>query len=286
MDAGGLDRMRQWERTQELRALAVGMPNVDRKGMEHYLRTRGSLAGSDAASVQVTTNRALKLHSLHGSAQLGTDFFHLRTVLDAIFVNSTTARLEGTFEYPLPPGSEAVYVAVFAATPDARPNPPRRFDWRTRVKLTDPIRAAIAPEDLAGLVGPSSWEKLLEGRGRSASRPTKPVGEGATFCAGPFPIAAGGACRVLFAYVQPFTVTDGALQYRCPMPAGDGNRRFTVRFPSSDCVTPHFSAGAQKMDGPPNQLCYTWTDPPAGGEVVFRFASALGGKFVAVPPGK
>jgi hypothetical protein len=264
------------------------MHSLDKKGMERYLRSRGQAGRTLPASVLVTDSASLKLHSLQGSAQVTA--MRVRTVLDFIFHNPQPGRLEGTFEYPLPRGASPLYVGIFAVAAGTRHNPPQRFDWRTRLRLTDARRAALAPADLARAVNAEHWEKLLEGRApdQPAAAPTqrKARPKEATFCAGPFPIAAGGYCRVLLGFEEPFAVVDGVLQYRLPLPEGGYDKQFTLRYPVMTCVNASlFPEGARRADDSQDSCTFTWSDLPAGGEIRLRFKSAFaGGRFIQPNP--
>src|SRR5262245_61549421 len=194
LDAEGLRRLREWERAQDLRTLAAGMPSADRKALERYLRAQSRAGKPSSANVYLADSRALKLHSLHGSGHMTSDCFHVRTVLDLIYLNPGTTRLEGTFECPLPARATPLHVSVFVPAEADRPGVPRRFERRIRVELTDPKRATLAAPDLARLVNADDWERLLEARFPDpAPKKVPAAGDGTTFCAGPFPIAAGGA---------------------------------------------------------------------------------------------
>jgi hypothetical protein len=283
LDREGLERLRAWERAQALRELGSGMPSVDRKGLEHYLRTRAQGETVPPISVQVADSRTLQLQSLHGCGLVHGVF--IRTFLDATFHNPRRVRLEGTFEYPLPRGAVPVYCAVYAAGP--RSAPPPRFDWSgpppSELKL-----ATLAPEALARQISRADWSLLLEARvppGKTITPGKNRLDPADTtaFSAGPFPIEPAGYCRVLFAYVEQFAVADGMLQYRLPLPEGDCPKRFTVCYPLLDCVTPSVLPDTATREQEGAVCSHVWSSLPSGGEVRLRFASAIGGRFEAAP---
>ncbi|MBN2489281.1 MAG: hypothetical protein JXQ29_00325 [Planctomycetes bacterium] len=154
-----------------------------------------------------------------------------RTVVDHIFRNPHDQRLEGTFEYPLPPNASASYYAMFltasqAATPDFFP--------RSKVDELPPgALATLAPPEVGRCVDPATWGELREAcvvsreTGRRVyeevvRRKIDPAlleyAGGNTFSGRVFPIEPKGFNRVIVAYEEHLDLAGDSVRYSFPLP--------------------------------------------------------------------
>src|SRR5205085_721785 len=86
-----------------------------------------------------------------------------RTLVDHIFRNPHDRQLEGTFEYPLPPGASPSYFAMFLG--QTRDTLPARFSRPTNVApLPVGALASMPPSEIVKHVDTADWGVLREAR--------------------------------------------------------------------------------------------------------------------------
>src|SRR5262249_33232529 len=114
------------------------------------------------ARVYVGDGNALELVSLHVSVVV--EGPRARTLVDHVFRNPHGRQLEGTFEYPLPPGASPSYYAMFLGASRDAP-PPRRFKEQPAQPGKKPLPPeAMPPAQLARQVDVADWGRLQEAR--------------------------------------------------------------------------------------------------------------------------
>jgi len=157
-----------------------------------------------------------------------------RTVVDHIFENPHTIQLEGTFEYPLPPGASVCYFAMFLGA--GQQANPEFFSSGKAAEIPPEVLAAMAPGDVSRHVDRRKWGELREARvvhretGRRVyeeitRRRIDPAlleyAGGNTFRGRVFPIQPHGLNRVIIAYEEHLDMVGDSVRYRFPLPACD-----------------------------------------------------------------
>lgn len=233
------------DRLRALRALAVGMPVVDRKGVEDYLRHRASwLPGGPVVwhrdarrpgDVRVRDADGQSLRLLGVYLQVVVEGPRARTLVDHVFTNQNTRPVSGTFEYTLPDGASPSYFTLFpghqAAPPPAERRPHRPLPLPPVV---------LDPEPFVDRIDPCCWGTPRRASvvrvHREASPATEPnVRRGATEdpsgngFQGPIgQVPPGAFIRVVLAYEEVLPIRNGRVQYRYLLPAS-GNPEGSIK---------------------------------------------------------
>lgn len=276
----------------------------ERKGEEAFGRDEGPMAKDKAkdkdkpktpqvwkrqearktfARVYVGDKDSLELVSIHVSVVV--EGPRARTIVDHVFRNPHDRQLEGTFEYPLPPGASPSYYAMFlGATRDAPPA--RRFkpgSDQERPQLPE----LMAPSQLARQVDAADWGQLREGRIVPPEKAAEAYEEvvrgkvdpalleyasGNTFRGRVFPIQAKGYNRILIAYEETMPVSGGKMLYRFALPETSLHEmRFTLQFDPREGKEPTFLPRGAKKQTTDELTVFThsWSDTTPKGEVQF-----------------
>ncbi len=235
------------------------------------------------ARVYLGDGNSLKLVSLQVSVVI--EGARARTLVDHVFHNPHDRRLEGTFEYVLPPGASPSYYAMFLG--DAR-TPPPRFKPRppTPGKTMLPPEA-LPPAELARAIDVADWGKLQEGKVVAAERAREVYEEvvrgrvdpalaeyasGNTFRGRVFPIQPKAYNRVLLAYEETLPIVAGKLLYRFDLPGCPLNEmRFSLQFDPRQAKEPLFQPKEARKEAGEERTVFshTWSDTTPRGTVLF-----------------
>jgi hypothetical protein len=241
------------------------------------------------ARVYIGDRNSLELVSLHVSVTV--EGPRARTLIDHVFHNPHNRRLEGTFEYPLPPGASPSYFAMFLG--QTRDTVPARFRRRGDNPQPPPdALARMTPTDLVKNVDTDDWGRLQEAHVVANDKALETYEEivrgkidpalleyasGNTFRGRVFPIPARGYNRVLIAYEELLPVTGEKMLYRYPLPGCKlTEMQFTLQADTRECLQPAFAPkDVVKQEGG-DQVVFThsWKEEKPEGDVLFSCTPA------------
>lgn len=241
------------------------------------------------ARVYVGNRNSLELVSLQVTVTI--DGPRVRTLVDHVFRNPHNQQLEGTFEYPLPPGASPSYFAMFLNGSTGQSAPPRFARTGDKPLPADAL-AALQPADVVSRVDSADWGHAKVARivnndkGREAYEEVVrgridpgllEYAAGNTFRGRVFPIPAHGYNRVILAYEETLPITGGRMLYRYPLPGCKVDElTFTLQADAAACQKVEFPIKEGKVDEKAGHLLCsrTWRNEKPTGDILFSCVPA------------